>query len=263
MTRDYAYLNLIERRKRGFRAAQDEAASQSRAINEQRLDRVSRRQALDKVADELAAAQDRVRAQYPLPVEDLTPNAAGADHSHLDAIQLRLSHERARLSSARTLKEKRQREVWVAQAEKELADEYRFLGIQPDSSVEEMSDDDLMAELESNGSGIKGYHGLADLHRQGFMKSAFATPKKPKAAPKPPPCGRLSVMHGLAQAGQAFLHRLGGQWRCAIERWKPGVRRSEERAGDGSAPRCDDRDRSGGLSWPGSRASVVQDSGAV
>ncbi len=27
--------------------------------------------------------------------------------------------------------------------------------------------------------------GLADLHRQGFMKSAFATPKKPKAPPKP------------------------------------------------------------------------------
>jgi hypothetical protein len=27
--------------------------------------------------------------------------------------------------------------------------------------------------------------GLADLHRQGFMKSAFAAPKKPKAPPKP------------------------------------------------------------------------------
>jgi hypothetical protein len=27
--------------------------------------------------------------------------------------------------------------------------------------------------------------GLTDLHRQGFMKAAFATPKKPKAPPKP------------------------------------------------------------------------------
>lgn len=99
------------------------------------------------------------------------------DRSHLDAIQLRLSHERARLSSARTLKEKRQREIWVAQIEKELADEYRFLGIQPDTSAEELSDDELMAELESNGSPLEWVKGSGvdrDGHSLAWWKSKVA-----------------------------------------------------------------------------------------
>lgn len=59
------------------------------------------------------------------------------DTSHLDALQLRLSHERDRLARAKTEQEREMRRVWVAQIEKEI-------GLERD-----MTDDELLAELMS------------------------------------------------------------------------------------------------------------------
>lgn len=63
------------------------------------------------------------------------------DLTHLNALQLRLSHERARPQSAI-------RAVWIAQIEKEIAGEMKFLGIAQAPALE-ISDDELMAELMS------------------------------------------------------------------------------------------------------------------
>lgn len=61
--------------------------------------------------------------------------------NHIDALQLRLSNERMALASAKTDGEKQLRGVWVAQIEKEIAGEEKFL------AGTELSDDELMAEL--------------------------------------------------------------------------------------------------------------------
>lgn len=68
------------------------------------------------------------------------------DFSHLDAIQLRLSHEREYLANAKTEREREMRRVWIAGIERELAAEYRFLGLQP-PTMDEIMDDELLAEL--------------------------------------------------------------------------------------------------------------------
>lgn len=68
------------------------------------------------------------------------------DFTHLDAIQLRLSHERGYLANAKSEREREMRRVWVAGIEKELEAEYRFLGIEP-VALADISDDDLLAEL--------------------------------------------------------------------------------------------------------------------
>lgn len=70
------------------------------------------------------------------------------DLSHLDAIIQRLSHEQERLNNAKTPHEREMRTVWLAGIKKELASEYKFLGIEP-LTMEEilMSDDELFAEL--------------------------------------------------------------------------------------------------------------------
>ena len=71
------------------------------------------------------------------------------DTSHLDALQVRLSHERGYLAKAKKPGEIELRKVWIAGIEKEIAAEYRFLGIKP-LSLDEilMSDDELLAELQ-------------------------------------------------------------------------------------------------------------------
>ena len=58
---------------------------------------------------------------------------------HLNALELRLSHERARPVTEI-------RKVWIAQIEKEIAGEKKFLGLQ-NVSANEMTDDELMAAL--------------------------------------------------------------------------------------------------------------------
>lgn len=66
--------------------------------------------------------------------------------THLEHLRLGLSNARARLAEAKTESERRIREVWVAQAEREIEGELRFLGLPADDDVQ-MTDDELMAEL--------------------------------------------------------------------------------------------------------------------
>ena len=63
------------------------------------------------------------------------------DYSHLDALNLRLSNERARYAKDNNPL----RKVWIAQIEKEIDDELKFLGVESDKV--EMSDDELLNEL--------------------------------------------------------------------------------------------------------------------
>ena len=68
------------------------------------------------------------------------------DTSHLDALGLRLSHERDYLAKARTGAERELRTVWINQIKKEIAREKDFLGIKADDAAD-MSDNELLAEL--------------------------------------------------------------------------------------------------------------------
>ena len=68
------------------------------------------------------------------------------DRSHLNALQVGLSHERMRLANAKTAGEKALRSVWVRQYEKQIADERAFIGLCDE--LPELSDDELLAELE-------------------------------------------------------------------------------------------------------------------
>lgn len=72
------------------------------------------------------------------------------DLSHLNALKVRLSNERVYLSRAKKAGEKALRKVWIAQIEKEIAQELEFLNItekQIDAEIDNMSDDDLLAAL--------------------------------------------------------------------------------------------------------------------
>jgi hypothetical protein len=80
------------------------------------------------------------------PLGGVPKGAIGSSMSHLDALNLRLSNERNRLAKARTATEREQRQVWVAQVEKEIAREEEFLGKQA-GPLPEISDDDLLKEL--------------------------------------------------------------------------------------------------------------------
>lgn len=67
--------------------------------------------------------------------------------THLDALELNLSNERARLAAATSPKEIALRRVWVAQLEKEVASELAFLG--KSAPTLDMSDDELFRELSA------------------------------------------------------------------------------------------------------------------
>jgi hypothetical protein len=72
------------------------------------------------------------------------------DFSHLDAIDQRLAHERARATQAKTGKEREWREHNVRMIEKERSAEIDFLesnGVNFPSLEEIMSDNELLAEL--------------------------------------------------------------------------------------------------------------------
>ena len=69
------------------------------------------------------------------------------DISHLNALEIRLSHERDYLARAKTAQERELRAVWIAQVEKEIATERAFLGLPAEVSPADMSDDDLLAAL--------------------------------------------------------------------------------------------------------------------
>lgn len=62
---------------------------------------------------------------------------------HLVALQSRLANERERFAQDSSPL----REVWIAQIEREIANEKKFLGIEED--LPEMSDDEILAALAS------------------------------------------------------------------------------------------------------------------
>lgn len=72
------------------------------------------------------------------------------DLSHLDALQARLVREKNRLVNATDANEIAFRQREITACEREIANEYKFLGIEQ-LSLDEilMSDDDLLAELLS------------------------------------------------------------------------------------------------------------------
>jgi hypothetical protein len=67
------------------------------------------------------------------------------DTTHLNALELRLSHERERLAKAKTNGEREMRAVWVAGIEKEISQELAFLG--RTEELPEMSDEELLKAL--------------------------------------------------------------------------------------------------------------------
>lgn len=68
--------------------------------------------------------------------------------SHLNALELHLSHEREYLRAAKSTQETELRKVWIAQIEKEIASERKFLGLE-DAATVEMTDDELLAQLNA------------------------------------------------------------------------------------------------------------------
>jgi uncharacterized protein DUF2213 len=80
-------------------------------------------------------------------------NSEPKDLTHLNALELRLSHERGYLNKAKTDKERAIRQVWIAQIEKEIAHEKSHLGLMtfPEEAIE-LSDEELLAELMGEGS---------------------------------------------------------------------------------------------------------------
>lgn len=68
------------------------------------------------------------------------------DESHLNALRLRLSHEKGYLDRAKTESERALRRVWIGQIEKEIAGELTFLGM-TESDESTLSDAELLAEL--------------------------------------------------------------------------------------------------------------------
>lgn len=69
------------------------------------------------------------------------------DCSHLNALELGLSHERSRLANAQSQGERELREVWVRQLEKEVKAEREFLGLTFEPT--EMTADELLAALQA------------------------------------------------------------------------------------------------------------------
>ncbi|GAN79793.1 hypothetical protein [Acidocella aminolytica] len=69
------------------------------------------------------------------------------DTTHLEALQVGLSHELCRLAAAKTPQEITMRSVKVRQYEREIADEQKFLNLPEDGPLPEITDDELLAAL--------------------------------------------------------------------------------------------------------------------
>lgn len=74
-------------------------------------------------------------------------NPHKVDKSHLNALMLNLSNERARFDSSKNDRERAIRAVLVKQLEREVEAERAFLGMLADPSLD-LSDDELLADLE-------------------------------------------------------------------------------------------------------------------
>jgi hypothetical protein len=68
------------------------------------------------------------------------------DTSHLDALLLGLSNERARLAEEKTEQGRKLRKVWIEQTEREIEGERQFLGLKDTESFEG-TDGELLEEL--------------------------------------------------------------------------------------------------------------------
>lgn len=68
------------------------------------------------------------------------------DFTHLDALQARLFREQQRLAVAKSDNERGFRQREIASCEREIAAEYKFLGIAP-VSLDEILMDDLITQL--------------------------------------------------------------------------------------------------------------------
>ena len=66
--------------------------------------------------------------------------------SHLDALQSRLARETERLLSAKNANEKAFRQAQINSCNKEIAHEYKFLGIEPFVATN-LSYEEMLAEL--------------------------------------------------------------------------------------------------------------------
>jgi hypothetical protein len=71
------------------------------------------------------------------------------DLSHLHALEFSLHNERQRLAASRTESARALRSVWVAQLEREIIGERRFLGLADEPDDTPMSDDELLVALEA------------------------------------------------------------------------------------------------------------------
>lgn len=69
------------------------------------------------------------------------------DFSHLDALTARLVREQSRLAAAKIENERAFRIREIAACEKEIAQEYKFLGVEPVSLDDILSDDELLEAL--------------------------------------------------------------------------------------------------------------------
>lgn len=72
------------------------------------------------------------------------------NNDHLAVLHTLLSNERARLAASKTTGERELRTVWVAQAERELAGEFAFLGMPASAKLSDIDEDELLAELLDN-----------------------------------------------------------------------------------------------------------------
>lgn len=70
-----------------------------------------------------------------------------ADHTHLMALQTRLSNEKDYLAASKNKGERQLRAIWIAQIEREITAEMAHLGM--DSETLELSDSELLRELEA------------------------------------------------------------------------------------------------------------------
>lgn len=69
-------------------------------------------------------------------------------YSHLDALELSLSHERERLRLAQHPIEISYREIWVRQYDREIASEREFLGLPPEGAP--LTLDEIFEEMEQS-----------------------------------------------------------------------------------------------------------------
>lgn len=70
------------------------------------------------------------------------------DYSHLNALEVRLSHERAFLAAERLPHRAVLRRIWISQVENEIAREKLLLGVVAVDQGE-MTDDELLAALKA------------------------------------------------------------------------------------------------------------------